>query len=624
MTVVFKSEARRQKVKVKGGFNFEYVRLNSPAVIEGVLRNAERKVADEPKWQTQPCGLFANYADVSGRLVPQNVANKDVSIVDRRISNYLNRWFKFKPKLNKLRYTTYVLEGKHSTFELNDSAIMHMNRIKEGCGVPSLWNGKHQDLYFFFCREGEVYVDKMLIGRNMGSVQVYAEPNFPVVQLLHNEVTDRNWWHGVFDICQKQFKDIVDTTDFEEMIERWNPNVKGKLSKPSWANEVALNTEFPSDLQSLMDMHFEDTGATDVTEFSWKWWYNFFVNPYIHRYYKNLAFNLVMHWYAKAGNTFDEMVRFQHELIDLDYTDWVALEHGAFHLDNAAGVGVGGRDSTGVISVETTGRACEIVTQEDKQRNVARGLTASLSMYEDQYLKDWAQQGADNLIVDNGERWLDNKECLSGCDSKNSDQQVGISVNLASYCTAARETTINALSMVSGEEYTSPGNGKHGRDCAKKAGVLHMVRSLAGDDHGLKIFDPKPYLEAFSECFKWTFPALSDKQTLDKKGEKGWRHYVFNLGNTSVYDMGGEFLFQGRAFKLIKTEQTPIGMTKGNTYDWYAREFAKESLDNVIQYEAPLWYCETKEEFTAFLRPIIETKFYNVLADVPGSLAFLN
>lgn len=608
----------------RGGFPYDYAWVNSVGLIEGQINKCEEFTSKKPKWETQPLGLLAPTGQISGNITYKTVNVKEVKGVPK-----LSTWEKLRlktPAWSQVNVIQPELNTLHQTWTLTEAAKQHLTNVSKILGVKDVYNSRRDDLFFFCLREGEVFVNQMLVGRKLAGAQVYYEANHKTASDIHNNVLRRYVFKNIFKICEAYFN-MIASLDLETIKILWNPRCRDKQSQPAWSMTVMIDCKgfWPRYLDDIMTVHLRGKNAYDVKMFSWNWWYNFFINELIPRPIREYTWANVQNWYSKAGVTYSDINALQLEAIDLNYGKYDEPTHLVLDLSPACGFSTHGRDSTGPIesTYDPTMNYWSVKCTEDKQRDVSRSFTSALSIIETPELTNYVMNECHQKLVINGPMWMRNKRCLSGCDAKNSDQQSGINWNLCSYG-KVRQHKIDALGEASGELWTPYGNEVNEHDQDNELNLLRYVRTYAGDDIGLDLWDPKEYLETHEARWAWSFKAFSAKQTLEYHDDNNeFKHLVFNLGNTFVYNSDRVCLGQFRSPKIVKTEQTPIGNIKGNTTSWSIPEFGKASLDDVIKYEQVLWYCESIEQFEEFIPRLMQSGQIWNLADIPDSIKYL-
>lgn len=622
--IVKDSRWEEHEARPKGGFPFYYAWVNNAGMIEGQYNKIDKLLRVAPRWTTQPLGLFASSAILTGQIRHQYKKVPEVKSVPK-----LNIFEKLKLKRvawSDTEIQVPMMSTRHYSTTVWPETFTFTKQISDLLGVKDLYNSRRSDLFFFALREGEVFVDWMLAGRKLAGAEVYFEANHKTAKLLHNDVMKLGKYKKMNRYCEAYFKMISDLS-LTQVESVWNPKTRAKSSSPSWSVNVSKNSRlnWPKDLDNMMDTYLITKDAYDVKIFSWCWWFNFFTNPLIPLWIRERTWANVQNWYRQAGVSYSVMLDLMDEAIDRKYDKYTDCTHLVVDLSPEFGFSFNGRDSTGVTESIMTKDSWMVNAEEDKQRDVSRALTSSLSILDTWELTQFFNAECHNKLVIDGKSWMNNKRCLSGCDKKNSDQQTGINVNLISYG-KVRAHIIDALCEASGELWTPFGNEGDECDQDDYLGLQKHVRTYAGDDVGLNLWDPSEYVDLHAEIFPWTFKAWSAKQTLKFINEQNMlRHLVFNLGNTCVYDRDQISIGVFKSPKIVKTEQTPLGATKGRTEAWSAVEYSKARFADITRYEMPLWFSSSLTEFEQSIPRLLDAISSGVIkaVDLPDSLRVL-
>jgi len=212
MPIVQGSRWEVHRVRVSGGFPFSYAWVNSAGMIEGQLNKIDEINKRGSDCTTQPCGIFAKSAWLTGKLRWQVKPLDFIKGVDR-----LEWYHKLKlrePEWKPLEISVAMMSSIHMSDDLDPGTIDHLKFISGKVHEPQLYtNSTASPLYGFMLREGAEYNAAMLAGRKVAAAEVYRDANHKTASKLHNDVNDIENAKKIIYYCEAYFNYIADQRD---------------------------------------------------------------------------------------------------------------------------------------------------------------------------------------------------------------------------------------------------------------------------------------------------------------------------------------------------------------------------------------------------------------------------
>lgn len=147
------SEWEVHRVRPAGGFPFSYAWVNNAGIIEGTLNKIQEINKRGSDLTTQPLGLFAKEAMLTGNLRWQNASLNYVYGTED--IKWFHRLKLAKPEWKPVDISVAMLHSIHKSSSLDEGTIEFLKKLSTELHEPDLFtNSSANPLYFFFLREG--------------------------------------------------------------------------------------------------------------------------------------------------------------------------------------------------------------------------------------------------------------------------------------------------------------------------------------------------------------------------------------------------------------------------------------------------------------------------------------